>query len=131
MGLGDDMRKMVSWLVLSAFLLSGINPPGVLSQTIAGAGFMPEPGTLVSVSQVFKPAHLMGIVIDQKNALKFDFLIDRGDKAFSADEKSAEYKKLIKYFLAAMTIPDKDQWVNLSPYEEDRIIQNNFGLTEC
>ncbi len=27
-------------------------------------------------------------------------------------------------------MPDKDQWVNLSPYEKDRIIPDNYGLTE-
>ena len=29
-----------------------------------------------------------------------------------------------------MTIPEKDLWVNLSPYEKDRIIPQSFGLTE-
>ena len=37
---------------------------------------------------------------------------------------------MIKYFLASLTIPEKDLWVNLSPYEKDRIIPNSFGLTE-
>ena len=37
---------------------------------------------------------------------------------------------MIKYFLAALTIPEKDLWVNLSPYEKDRIIPHSFGLTE-
>src|SRR5262249_36750514 len=42
----------------------------------------------------------------------------------------AESTKLIKYFLAALTIPEKDLWVNLSPYEKDRIVPENFGQTE-
>ena len=37
---------------------------------------------------------------------------------------------MIKYFLASLTIPEKDLWVNLSPYEKDRIIPQSFGLTE-
>ena len=41
-----------------------------------------------------------------------------------------ESTKLIKYFLASLTIPEKDLWVNLSPYEKDRIIPQSFGLTE-
>jgi len=45
-------------------------------------------------------------------------------------QKRQEYKKLVKYFLASLTIPDEDQWVNLSPYEKGRIIQGNFGKTE-
>ncbi|MBF0571302.1 MAG: hypothetical protein HQL12_05460 [Candidatus Omnitrophica bacterium] len=45
-------------------------------------------------------------------------------------ELRIESTKLIKYFLASLTIPEKDLWVNLSPYEKDRIIPNSFGLTE-
>ncbi|MDE2028630.1 MAG: hypothetical protein KGJ11_08820, partial [Candidatus Omnitrophica bacterium] len=41
-----------------------------------------------------------------------------------------ESGRLIKYFLAGLTVPDKDLWVNLSPYEKDRIIPSGFGLTE-
>ncbi|MBF0511175.1 MAG: hypothetical protein HQL13_02485 [Candidatus Omnitrophica bacterium] len=46
------------------------------------------------------------------------------------EQLKAESTKLIKYFLASLTIPEKDLWVNLSPYEKDRIIPQSFGLTE-
>ena len=36
---------------------------------------------------------------------------------------------LIKYFLASLTVPEKDLWVNLSPYEKDRMIAPNLGQT--
>ncbi|MCC6759204.1 MAG: hypothetical protein IT395_06235, partial [Candidatus Omnitrophica bacterium] len=36
---------------------------------------------------------------------------------------------LVKYFLAALTIPDKESWVNLSPSEKDRIIPDVLGQT--
>ena len=42
----------------------------------------------------------------------------------------AESLRLIKYFLAALTVPEKDLWVNLSPYEKDRIVPEAFGQTE-
>jgi hypothetical protein len=32
--------------------------------------------------------------------------------------------------LASLTVPDNEQWVNLSPYEKDRIISDSFGKTE-
>ncbi|MFH0753480.1 MAG: hypothetical protein V2A70_02805 [Candidatus Omnitrophota bacterium] len=37
---------------------------------------------------------------------------------------------MIKYFLAALTIPENDLWVNLSPYEKDRMINDDLGKTE-
>src|SRR5262249_5503482 len=33
-------------------------------------------------------------------------------------------------FLAALTTPQEQMWVNLSPYEKGRIIPNTFGSTE-
>ncbi len=91
---------------------------------------LPKPGVMVALSPQFTPAHLQGITIHQDNALRFDFLVHKGDQPMADNEKKEEYNKLIKYFLASLTISDKDQWVNLSPYEKDRIIEGNFGKTE-
>ncbi len=85
---------------------------------------------MVSLSQEFTPAHLKGITIHPDNALMFDFIVQRGDGHLSDQQKQEEYKKLIKYFLASLAVPDEDQWVNLSPYEKDRIIKDDFGKTE-
>src|SRR4029077_5867910 len=89
-----------------------------------------KPGAIVHLSPEFTPAYLKGIIIHPDNALMFDFIIQRGDKKLSNQQKQIEYKKLIKYFLASLTIPDEDQWVNLSPYEKNRIIKDDFGKTE-
>ncbi len=48
----------------------------------------------------------------------------------SPNDLKQEANKLIKYFLASLTIPEKDLWVNLSPYEKNRIIPDAFGRTE-
>ncbi len=55
--------------------------------------------------------------------------MDKGDSRLGNDQLKDESTKLIKYFLASLTIPEKDLWVNLSPYEKDRIIPTSFGLT--
>jgi hypothetical protein len=91
---------------------------------------MPAPGNMVSLSSSYVPAHLMGMTIHPDNALKFDFLIHKGDGNLTQDQKRQEYIKLLKYFLTSLTIPDKDLWVNLSPYEHNRIIADDFGKTE-
>src|ERR1700691_436951 len=84
---------------------------------------------MVDLSPDFTPAVLKGITIHPENPLMFDFIIYRGDKILSNGQKQEEYKRLIKYFLASLAIPDEDQWVNLSPYEKDRIIKDDFGKT--
>ncbi|MBF0385980.1 MAG: DEAD/DEAH box helicase, partial [Candidatus Omnitrophica bacterium] len=55
---------------------------------------------------------------------------DSGDSKLKNDELKAESTKLIKYFLASLTVPEEELWVNLSPYEKDRIIPDAFGITE-
>ena len=88
---------------------------------------MPAPGVRVNLSPEFNPPILKGIKVHTDNPFRFDFILDQGDSSNSND---TEATKLIKYFLASLTVPEKDLWVNLSPYEKDRIIPNSFGLTE-
>ena len=91
---------------------------------------MPAPGTMVNLSPVYSPAYLKGIVIHSEDPLRFDFLVNKGDGHLTDAQKKQEYNKLVKYFLASLTVPDKNQWVNLSPYEKGRIIESDFGKTE-
>ncbi len=85
---------------------------------------------------------LKGIKVHPNNPFRFDFILDQGNttntviaspkgaKQSQQEQLKQESTKLIKYFLASLTIPEKDLWVNLSPYEKNRIIPNSFGLTE-
>jgi len=97
--------------------------PGAYAQGL----ILPQPGTMVQLSPSFNPPLLKGIKVYPNEPLRLDFILDRGDKAGNPKEEST---KLIKYFLAAITIPEKDLWVNLSPYEKDRIIPEGFGQTQ-
>jgi hypothetical protein len=124
------MKRFSYLFVIIAFTINCILPPAVMSQTLSGVAIMPEPGTMVELSSPFIPAHLIGMTIDTQDALKFDFIIHKGDMPLAETQKPEEYRQLVKYFLAALTIPDEDQWVNLSPYEGSRIVKNDFGMTE-
>ena len=96
---------------------------------------LPAPGTMVHLSPSFNPPVLKGIKVHPENPLKFDFILDKGDEGNSASQARGaslkeEATRLVKYFLASLTIPEKDLWVNLSPYEKDRIVPESFGKTE-
>ncbi len=128
--------------ILVAFFATSMPMPNVLAGELALppsstaprsgplVGSLPAPGTRVNLSAAFVPAHLTGITVHAENPLQFDFLIHKGEGNLSPEQKQEEYTKLIKYFLASLTVPDQDQWVNLSPYEKQRIINDNFGKTE-
>jgi len=87
---------------------------------------LPNPGKMVNLSPAFDPALLRGIKIHPEDPFRFDFILDQGDQSPSLEETN----RLVKYFLASLTIPEGDLWVNLSPYEKGRIIPSSFGLTE-
>jgi len=124
-----QIRRVISIIILTAFVATSIKAP-VYAQIVDPMPRMPAPGVMVRLSPEFTPAILKGIVIHPENALKFDFIIYKGNTAFNDQQKKAEYTKLIKYFLASLAVPDDNQWVNLSPYEKDRIIKDDFGKTE-
>ena len=91
---------------------------------------LPAPGTMISLSPKFTPAVVSGLTIYPENPLKFDFIIDSGDENLSEDDLAKESKKLINYFLATLAVPEGEMWVNLSPYEKERIVADGLGVTE-
>jgi len=84
---------------------------------------------MVSVSSNFEPALIKGLTVHQDNPFLFDFIVDPGQSKLSKEVLKDESLRMIKYFFAALTIPDKDIWVNLSPYEKDRMVPTSLGQT--
>ncbi len=131
---GGDMRKIIIVIILTTFFLNSVVSPICAQEYMLGqdAHILPKPGVMLNPSQSFIPPLLKGIKIYPENPFRFDFIIDSGDSLLMKDSKNAfkqEATKLIKYFLAALTVPEDDLWVNLSPYEKDRIIPDAFGNT--
>lgn len=119
--------RVLSALLSFCLLFSGVP---VASAAAGGMAVLPEPGTMVRLSAPYEPAVIRGITVYPDNPLKFDFIIDRGQDLSADEPREAEYGKLVKYFLAALTVPEEDLWVNLSPYEESRMIPEVFSRTE-
>ena len=71
---------------------------------------------MVALSPAFAPVILKGVTVHSENPLRFDFIVDTGEAKLTPNELKDESQKLIKYFLASLTVPEKDLWVNLSPY---------------
>lgn len=117
------IRLMIS-LILS-FLIAFM--PGI---SYAQGLRLPEPGATVSVTPAFTPSRILGVNIDPHRPLNFSFIISHGDEAPRNEPLLADAKQMIRYFFAAMTVPETELWVNLSPYEKNRIITDSFGSTE-
>jgi hypothetical protein len=91
---------------------------------------MPQPGVMVDLSSACKPALLRGVLVNTANPLLIDFILDPGDERLSGDAEASDSRRMIKYFLTALTIPEDEQWVNLSPYEGGRLVSSSLGDTE-
>ena len=91
---------------------------------------LPSPGSMISMSNGFAPPIIRGLTLHADNPLRFDFIVDTGDDDLEGEVFEREATRLIKYFLASLTVPEKDLWVNLSPYEKDRIIPRALSFTE-
>ncbi len=72
---------------------------------------LPPVGTRVSLSEDYAPVVVKGIRVFPENPLQFDFIVDTGDTFFKDEDLKKESNRLIKYFLASLTVPEDDLWV--------------------
>ncbi len=119
------IKKGLSLLILCAFLVNTALPAYAQSAFV-----LPVPGEMVELSAPFTPPLLKAIKVDPDDPFAFNFIVDSGSDKMPDNELKTEADKLIRYFLASLTTPENDLWVNLSPYEKNRIIPQSFGVTE-
>jgi|GEM_PF-1695401 len=120
------VKKCITMVILCVILPFFSLPSPVLAQNLA----LPTPGTLISLSPQFSPLIIQGFKIHPDNPFKFDFIFDKGDSNIPKENFEKECEKLIKYFLASITVPENDLWVNLSPYEQERVIPDSLSGTD-
>ncbi len=119
--------KVLCSFITFTFISSMLISPQVMAQSMVS---LPMPGAMVSVTPAYTPALIKGITIHPENPLMFDFIIDGGDSSLAGKALKEETDRFVKYFLTSLTVPEDELWVNLSPYEKNRIIPQSFGETE-
>ncbi|MBF0386704.1 MAG: hypothetical protein HQL20_02475 [Candidatus Omnitrophica bacterium] len=111
------MSKAGRWYLLKK-VLSGLMAV-VFALGSAGSSYcqnvvaLSAPGSRVALSAAFAPPLLKGVKVYPDNPFRLDYILDQGDGAgndqgYSLPEESS---RLIKYFLAAITVPESDLWV--------------------
>jgi hypothetical protein len=113
-----SVRRVISVLITVVFLLQ----PSVYCQDMGTAR--------IFSGEAIQPALISAVSVIPNDPLRLDFYIEDGDRSLPENEKKVEFDRMIKYFFAALTIPEQDVWVNLSPYEQDRMIKDRLGLTD-
>lgn len=101
--------------ILMAFVINILGPiPQVHANSILD---LPPAGSMVNLSSAYMPVLIKGLRVHSDNPFLFDFILSTGDSGLNINSQSFkdQSQKLIKYFLAALTIKEDDLWVNLSP----------------
>ena len=122
----SSLFRFITYSVLTAFV--GFLP--VQPSYAQVAIVMPAPGQMIHVTRHFEPPQMVGLKINLKDPFSFGFIMDKGESPMSDAVKKEEFNKIVKYFLVSLAMPNKDMWVNLSPYESKRIIPEVFAQTE-
>ena len=120
------------WYKFFIFFLTGIFIENTFSMGILHADLIHADQSLTAPNLIrasalrFFPV-FRGIKVYPESPLDLEFLIDGADQSAVSKEEAS---KLVKYFLAAITVPENDIWVNLSPYEKNRVIPQMLGKTD-
>src|SRR5450631_3412024 len=121
------LKRLIVLFVIVSFILSYYQP--VYAQDFS-VNELPVPGTMVGESVPFTPLALKGLVINLQKPLEFQFIVDTGHGPQDSTTVKDQANQLVKYFLAGLTIPEGDLWVNLSPYEKNRMVPEALGQTD-
>lgn len=121
------LKRIIASILCLTFPASGL-------QTAYAQPFsvnqLPVPGTMVGESAPFTPLALKGIIISPRKPLEVKFIVDTGNGPRDSASVKDQAAELVKYFLAGLTIPEGDLWVNLSPYEKSRMVPDALGQTD-
>jgi hypothetical protein len=119
------LNNIVKLSLAAIFLLTSVFGNGAYAVTVpADVG-----NNLLLPSEVSSLPVLRGIKINPANPFNFDFVIDNSGALQEASLKN-QAQAAIGFFLAGLAIPQKDLWVNLSPYEKDCIVADDLATTE-
>ncbi|MCP4653182.1 MAG: J domain-containing protein [Candidatus Omnitrophica bacterium] len=121
------MKKNIIFLTIVIFAVTALL--GVLREGSPQAAVydLPLPDQLLSLSEDYSPPVLKGLRFHPQDPLNIEFIVDSGSKEKIGKKEAS---RLIRYFLAGLTLSQEELWVNLSPYEGDRIATNDLSVTD-
>ena len=104
------MFKMtLNLIVILCFFLTSLGPlPQAQADSILD---LPAVGSMVNLSPAYQPTLIKGLTVHKDNPFLFDFILDTGHSGLKGDELKTQGDRLVKYFFACLTIPEKDLWV--------------------
>lgn len=87
---------------------------------------LPASDQILNISNDFSYPILRGVKFNPQDPLNLEFVFDSHSKDIVNKE---EANQLIEFFVAGLSIAEDDMWVNLSPYESERVIPEVLSNT--
>ena len=116
---------LFSLIMAMSFALTGAN-----ISYAAVLSYMPETNQIISAGTAYELPKLVGLKFTSDSPFEFTFMLSKGDMPLTRENLQREVDNIGKYFLGALTLPEDDLWVNLSPYEQDRISTEELAATD-
>jgi len=114
------MQRILRIFTLGLFLLShGLS----YAQSTAAFYDAPSSGRLFASGVAHDVPVLSGVRFDQRNPFRLEFFLTKSGIS------KKDIQRQISYFFACLTLAEDKLWVNLSPYEENRIAQDDLAIT--
>jgi len=110
-------KKTTVFFLITAILLNTVSPAFAVDQVL--------PSRHNGIAASFPEVALQGIKVNPNDPFVFEFLFDA-----KGTVTQKEFTQQVEYFLACLTLPQDDLWVNLSPYEPERVCVDELALTE-
>ena len=85
---------------------------------------LPPIGMRFHLSKEFIAPCFRAWKLDPSNALQLDIIMDAGDEILTEQGALELSDRLSQYFFTCLAVPKEELWVNLSPFEGDRIISD-------
>jgi hypothetical protein len=78
----------------------------------------------------YKPMLMKGFAYNPENLFDMSFVYSKADEHMTHEQIHTETNALVDYFLSSLSVPKNQLWVNLSPYEPDRILPDMLSKTD-
>lgn len=118
--------RYIASILLSITLLAS----SLLDAEAAALSYMPEAGHMLTRTNDYNAINLLGLELNPKNPFELKFIVDQGDTKLSDKAYELELNRLVSYFLSALTVAQEALWVNLSPNEQNRIMDYDLSQTD-
>ena len=120
--------------ILFRFLLCLLLLPVQEAFVYAQASLPNAPAQDVVLQSVISPSAvtMKGLPIDPRDPLRMDFIFDHNPEpgmSLEDEDRQIDALRQIRYFFSSLVIPSQDLWINLSPYEKQRVISDSLAYT--